>query len=176
MHTQEARICLKAMSAASAILEGPTNRALFLGFVLRSLFVTSCTLHSAQAFAFRRTDGTVMTWGHEALGGNSRRVKDQLVDVKQILGLRDALVFECTNLVVSLVSPSIYVYHPSIPCTSAYSHIIPNHIISSCLIISYHITSYHIISYHISISLPFFTYEYMYNICTPSLSIYLVKL
>eukprot|EP00434_Breviolum_minutum_P039178 symbB.v1.2.034781.t1/scaffold4552.1/size38125/1 len=39
----------------------------------------------ALAFAFRRADGTVMTWGHEALGGNSKRVKDQLVDVKQIV-------------------------------------------------------------------------------------------
>ena len=103
--------------------------------------MTSCPLHSAQAFAFRRADGTVMTWGHEALGGNSKRVKDQLVDVKQILGLRDAHVLDCENLIVSLVSLSIYVYDVSMPCTSAYPHIIPN--------ISYHITSYHILSYPI---------------------------
>eukprot|EP00435_Cladocopium_sp_Y103_P024184 s2830_g5.t3 len=43
---------------------------------------------TAKAFAYRRSDGSVLTWGHEACGGSSKRVRDQLVDVEQILGAR----------------------------------------------------------------------------------------
>jgi len=43
---------------------------------------------TAKAFAYRRSDGSVLTWGNEACGGSSKRVRDQLVDVEQILGAR----------------------------------------------------------------------------------------
>lgn len=42
---------------------------------------------SAKAFAFLRSDGSVMTWGHDTCGGSSRRVQRQLVDVEAAVHL-----------------------------------------------------------------------------------------
>ena len=43
---------------------------------------------TAKAFAYQRSNGSVLTWGHESCGGSSKGVRDQLVDVEQILGAR----------------------------------------------------------------------------------------
>eukprot|EP00438_Fugacium_kawagutii_P026244 Skav233559 [mRNA] locus=scaffold563:554001:556292:+ [translate_table: standard] len=45
----------------------------------------------ASTFAAIRADGTVVTWGHKFHGGDSRSVRDQLVNVQKIYATNKAL-------------------------------------------------------------------------------------
>ena len=44
---------------------------------------------SCGAFAAILSDGSVVTWGNEGFGGDSRAVQDQLTGVQQILAPAD---------------------------------------------------------------------------------------
>eukprot|EP00439_Symbiodinium_sp_Y106_P057139 s4452_g8.t1 len=74
------------LSRASTVAEAGLRDGDLLNAVARWPEIAS----TAPAFALRRADGSVVTWGHKDGGGDSSKVQDQLRNVQEIRGTAGA--------------------------------------------------------------------------------------